>query len=1172
MANARIKDIFRTIGHEKKRFVSIMVITALGVAMLTGLRAACNDLRHSADALSDEQALFDIQVSSTLGLDDDDVAALEALTDVEAAEGEFSAEVYTDVDGVHSEALVRTLGSGMNLPTVLAGSLPEGKNEIAVTQTYILDSGKSVGDTLDFTEETGEDDEDSYFYGTRFTITAVVLDPFDINNKDGACSFRSNSTTDYTFFVAPEAVDADIYTSVYVRVAGAADLLCYDDEYLSLVESVQNEINDTLKSERQQARYDTVYGEAMDEYDEAYDEAMSEIDDAQQELDDARAEIADGQAEIDDGWEQYNDGAAQLADGKSELTTQEKNANDEIAAAQKQIDDGYDELDEAKGELDEAAATIADGQEQLDAAQEELDATREETLAQIDDGLAQMEDGIGQINDGMAQMDEGIAQINDALGQIYDGEDELQAAIAALSAYGDAVADQVAALEAQLAELETQQTALETQLSDLENQRTALEAQLSQLTTQQETLEAQREEAVAQFDAAQAEIDTRQAALDAGRQEYEEGLTQWQQGVAELDAAQKELDSEAATGRAQIAKAWETIDESEQELADALSELEDGQAELDDGLKEVEDGQSELDENKEEALSELADAKAEIDDIEMAKWYIQTRSSLSGYSNVDSDATSIESLAVFLPIIFLIVAILISLTAITRMVEEERGLIGTLKALGFNDREIRAKYIIFGAASSLAGGVIGDFCGYVVLPKIIFSFFSVMYTIPNYLICLQPAWAILGVAVFAAAVMLAIFYAVEGNLRQVPAQLMRPETPKAGTRIFLERIPAFWKRLSFLNKVTARNLFRYKKRLAMTVIGIMGCTGLLVCSFAIKNTVTDLMPKQYENVNRYDILAVALSTDNDKLVSYMDDAENIDEYLNLMVDSVSIKNEEGSELSVQMLVIPDGAEISDFIKIADTNRNETALTDDGIMVTRSIGDVLGFSSGDVATVRDLSLNETEVPVSMVTENYLGDMIYVGESVYEEYFGAKMEPNAVLVNLTESCREGDPVAYSKALGAKDGLVSTVSTQTLKDEFSQAFTLINLVVYVILVMAAALAFVVLFTLSTTNISERCRELATIKVLGFYDREVHLYVNKETIILAAMGTVLGLPAGRIFISFITIALKIPSVYFEVSVHPITYLICGLTSMVFAIIVNIITNGVLNKIDPAEALKSVE
>ncbi len=904
---ALAKDIFRTIGHEKRRFFSILLITALGVTMLTGLRAACNDLRLSADALFDEQKLFDIQVSSTLGLDNEDVEALRALDAAEIVEGEYAEELFTDVNGVHDTVTVRTLEEEMNLPTVLEGTLPTEDDEVAVTEPYIEDSGKTIGDTLTFAQEASDDgeDEEPVFVETEYTITAVVIDPFDINNRESATSFRAAAAATYTFFVLPSAADTDLYTSVYVYLRDTADLMCYSDEYSRIVQDAKNEINDTLKEERQQARYDKVYGEAMDEYNDAYDEAMEEIDDAQAELDDARQELAD---------------------------------------------------------------------------------------------------------------------------------------------------------------------------------------------TQQQLLSAQ------------------------------------QLGMP--------------------------VDEELQEVEEALVELEDGQAELD--------------ENREEALAELADAKAGIEDIEMAKWYIQSRDSLSGYSNVRSDANSIQGLGNFIPLIFFVVAILIALTAIARMVEEDRGLIGTYKALGFKNREIRRKYLVFAVIASILGGILGDFAGFIILPRIIFAFFYSMYYIPSYLLRFEPASGSIGIAMFLVGILLAALYAVHSDLTHMPAMLMRPAAPKSGKRIFLEHIPVFWRRLSFLNKVTARNLFRYKRRLLMTVIGIMGCTALLICGFGIRNTVTDMEPRQYDNVVRYDILAVA--TDNEKLLSYMDDPKNIESYLNLEVESMTLTTASEETETVQVFVIPDDAPLSDFIKIAYVDGEETDLPAEGVAVTHSIEKVLGVEDGDTVTLQDLSLTEAEIPVAMVTENYLGDMVYVRESCYEEAFGKAFSPNAVLVRLTEACLADDPIAYADALGAKDGIMSVSSTQESIENYSQAFAIMNIVVYVIVVLAAALAFVVLYTLATTNISERERELATIKVLGFFDREVHQYVNKETIILSCIGIALGLPLGWILTYFLCWVLKIPGIFFAASVFPVTYVICAALAVAFTLIVNQITNRILNRIDPVEALKSIE
>lgn len=1148
MKNALTKDIFRTIQKEKKRFFSIMLITALGVTMLTGLKASCVDLRYSADVLYDEQHLFDIQVSSTLGLDENDIAALQELEDVSVAEGEYSKNVYTDISGVHEEVEIRTMGEEINVPTVVEGHLPQNPDEVAVTQSFLLDSGKKVGDTLSFYE----DDEDPVFQNTECTITAEVLNPFDVNNKDGNISFRSSASADYTFFVTADAVDTDIYTAAYVSVKDVSEMLCYADAYQDKITDVKYQIDTTLKEKQQQMRYDTVYGDAMAEYNDARNEALKELDDAQQ--------------EIDDGWEELEDGQKKLTDGKSELQEQEKDADAQIADGRAQIAEGYAKLEDGRKQLEQSEQELSKGERQIAAARAELEQKKSETFAQIDDGLTQLKDARQQAQDGVDAIEAQLKVMNPGgadmeLQQSTEAEGSLNADIQDVGIEGSLALHVNQSVQTgengdQIQEgIDSSQDAV---LQELYTQLAELKATVNELDVQIAALTEQREQAEAQFQSAEAELEKQAAVLTAGRQQYESGLVEWETKKAELDKSKKTLERQAASGKVQIASAWEEIRRSEQELLD--------------GEQELNDGQQELDENRQEAMDELAEAKAEIDDIEMTKWYIQDRDSLSGYSNVDSDATSIEGLATFLPLIFFVVAILISLTAITRMVEEERGLIGTYKALGFKNTEIRRKYLVYAAGASIAGGIFGDICGFVILPKIIFTFFETMYTIPDYLLRFDLLSGTIGIIMFTAGVLIAVGFAVKTELAQMPAVLMRPLVPKNGSRIFLEYISALWKKMSFLNKVTARNLFRYKKRLVMTVVGIMGCTGLLVCGFAIKDSVTEWMPLQYENVSRYDIMAVALADDNEKLLSYMDDGENIDAYVNVQIDSVKIRNSEGSEQSVQMLVIPDDSDISSFIKLADISGRKIGLAADGIMLTHSASDVLNVYAGDTVEIQDLSLNETEVTISDVTEYYLGDMIYISQSSYEKNFAQEYTPNTVLIKLTESCKAGDPISYSEELGKKDGLVSTVSTDSLKAEFSKAFQLMNLVVYVILVLAAALAFVVLFTLSTTNISERCRELATIKVLGFYDREVHLYVNKETLILSVLGIILGLPLGRMIGSCLTWALKIPGIYFAVNIHKESYLICAVIAFVFALIVNQITNRLLNSIDPVEALKSVE
>ena len=1225
MKRAYWKDIGRTLKYGKKRFFSILVIVALGVTVLTGLTASCEDLRYSADALYDEQNLFDISISSTLGLDEEDIEALEDIEGVASVEGEYSQTIYTEIGGISEEAEIRTMGSEINVPTVVEGRLPEAEDEIAVTQTYLLDTGKEVGDTLTFTYEAGgadsdgdeegedagnredgtekdkggEDDtdaenstdgsgdssEDEVFEERVYTITAEVLNPFDVNNRDGSVSFRSTTSVDYTFFVPWVAADTDIYTAVYLSLDGAEELFCYGDEYTELVNEVEDRIEEEVLEERQDARTETVKSDALESYEEAEEEAEEEFADAEEELEEAREELDDGweelkegREELEDGRQQMEDGWEELEEGIAELESQEALAEEEFAAAEDEIEDGYAQVEEsqaelaaAEGEIAASEAELAESESEIAAAEEEIDASEEELNSALEELEAAEEELAGAISELEAQKEELEAALEQLTGSAPLQTEDAEQSESGTDESGAGAADAENALQGQIEEIETALAQIEEALSEaedglaeIENNKAEAETGLAQLSAAREELEAGREE-----------LESGKEQISEARAELEAGETALSGALVELEDGEAELDEQRALADEEFASAWETIEESEETLAGSEEELAEGEDELDEGEKELEDaeeelaeGEEEYEEGKAEAEEELADAYEEILKIDTAKWYVQGRTSLGGYSNVDSDASSIEGIATFFPLIFLVVAVLITLTTMTRMVEEDRSLIGTYKALGFTNREIRRKYVLYGLAASIAGCIAGDFCGFIILPKVIFSFFKMMYMIPEYVLRFELASALAGFVIFTAGVLIAVFSACRAVLSDMPAVLMRPQAPKGGSRIFLERAHRFWGRLSFLNKVTARNLFRYKKRLLMTVFGIAGCTALLVCGFAIKNSVTELMPLQYEVVNHYDILAASSSDDNEDLVSYMDD-ENIESWMNLQAETVDITNAEGEELSVQMFVIPEGAELETFISLTSDDGEAVSPGESGILLTKSASDVMDLDAGDTLMIQDLSLNEAEAEVDAVVENYLGNYVYISQELYEELFGS-YAPNAVLVNLTDSC--GDAIAYADEIGAKDGVVSTTCTEEMENDFAKAFTLMNMVVYVILILAAALAFVVLFTLSTTNISEREREIATLKVLGFFDREVHLYINKETMILSAAGILIGLPAGYFVSGCLTWALKIPGLYFAITIYPQSYLFAALIAFGFTIIVDQITNRILNKVDMVEALKSIE
>jgi len=814
-------------------------------------------------------------------------------------------------------------------------------------------------------------------------------------------------------------------------------------------------------------------------------------------------------------------------------------------------------------------------------------------MQELSNAEMQLIQGQQQTSDGKEQILAQVAQIQTQMGDAWpqDSWNSYETAVENGSTYNSekttfqtdlktrievlnaALDTQILQLDPNAADYDMQKQVLEdrkTQLlqipdgmSTLETQYESLQTTLLQLEAQKAAIQTKKQEAIQQFTDAETELNVQQQQLSgaaAQLEQQEQKLTSARQeleaGLAELKLLEQNANTQFIKADQEIQKNTDKLNQSEQELAD-------GSAKLEEQMRKLEQERS-------KAYAELADAQADIDAIRMTKWYVQDRSSISSFSTIQSDADSIETIGTVFPILFLSVAILISLTTITRLVEEERGQIGIYKALGFSDAHVYGKYLIYTLSACICGGLLGDIGGFILMPKFLFMVFDVMYKIPSYRFLFHAGYGVCGILLFVAGALIAAICACHSELRQCPAALMRPKAPKAGSRVFLEKIPFLWKRLSFLNKVTFRNLFRYKKRLIMTISGILGCTALLVVGMAIKNSVTDLMPKQYNHIYRYDMMAVVMAEDYDDFTKQIDTDSNISDYLGLQMDTVQAKNESQTvEETVPLYVIPKDTSIADYINLEGLDGKEKDLSDGQILVTQNLSEVMGFTAGDSLQIQNSDLKECTFSVNGILHNYLGNAIYMRQSTYEALMG-DYTPNAILAHLSASC--DDPVSYADTLSRESDVVSCSSVQTMRDEFTKSFSLINCVVVLVTALAAGLAFVVLFTLATTNISERERELATIKVLGFFDNEVHLYVNKETLILTVIGIILGLPVGRFFSGLLTMVLKMPSVYFAVSVHPTTYLFAGGMTFLFALAVDFITNRMLDRINMVNALKSVE
>lgn len=617
---------------------------------------------------------------------------------------------------------------------------------------------------------------------------------------------------------------------------------------------------------------------------------------------------------------------------------------------------------------------------------------------------------------------------------------------------------------------------------------------------------------------------------------------------AQLDDAQQQIDDQRAT-----------LDENRQTLADTRSQLEAAQAELD--------------EQRAKADEEFAKQQQTIDDIADVRWYVQDRSSVGGYSSLDSDVSSIETLGFAFPVVFLLVAVLMSLTSMTRMVEEERGLIGTYTGLGYGSLTIASRYLLFAALACLIGGGIGLLVGFLGIPAFLLTVLENMYVIPGIVLEYDWLYGSLGIALFVVAVLTATGAACLGELRQTPAQLMRPKAPKAGSRVLLERIKPVWRRLSFLNKVTVRNIFRFKSRLIMTVGGVAGCTALIVCGFAINDSVDTLGPKQYEDLYRYDLLVAANDDNADAMADLLTGDADVTDTMRVRLESGEIATDEGSA-TIQLMVIPDGGgdDLAGMVDLQDVEhgRRELTLEDDAVIVSKSAANALGVKSGDTVSLTDGNMQHGEVTVTAVNRSVIGSDVYIGESAYRQAFDddAPMTWNAVYAHYEGSGDE--QVEYAEELQDDPVVLTAMSCEDMRRSFR--FELMAAVVALIIGLAGGLALVVLFTLANTNVSERVREMATLKVLGFTDREVHTYVNKEMMILTGVGIVAGLPLGRFIGGLLTAALNMPSIYFEVEVHWWSYLIAAVITLVFALLVQLITNPVLDRIDPVSSLKSVE
>ena len=1190
------------------RFVSIFFIVALGVAFYSGIRASEPSMRITADQYFDDSELMDLKVMGTMGLTKADIKAIGKVSGIEAVEGGYSKDVLCPVGDNEKVVHMLSKEKNFNQVSVVEGRLPEKAGECLVDEDFLSYTDLKVGDTVTFHSGDGEALTDSLVTDT-YKIVGIGNSPLYISFGRGSSTIGTGEISGFVV-VDKSSFDMDVYTEAYVKVSDAEEKIAFTDEYNNLSDAAKEAVS-AIEEERCAVRKQEIVDEANEKLadsEKTVNEKSQELEDAKKELESgkskaaeelekAKQQLTDGEAELADAKQQIADGETQLADAKAQLN--EKQA--QLSSAEAEYESGKAQLDQKEQELADAEQAylsnyskympiITAGKEQIPAGKSQIaDGKKrlDEELAPLNrlkDELAGIEDEISQCDSGMAEVQKQLDGMDSDVYQEYvkiPEEDRNEEQQAYVNKWENLNA-QFAGIQAQKTQLETAKSGLLAQAgftteADLDAQITSLTAQRAELDKKEAALLGQEQTLAAQ----------EEELLSAGRQ-----ITD---GKSQIAAARSQLDStksQITDGKAQILSAWallnekeDTLNASKAQLASGEQELADGRSKYEQAAKEAEeqitDGQAKITDGEKQltdAKQQIADAKAEIKKIENPKWYVQTREdALTEYQGYGDNADRMRSIGKVFPVLFFLVAALISLTTMTRMVEEQRVQIGTMKALGYGKAAIAGKYIGYALIATLGGSIFGVLAGEKILPFIIIYAYMILYKhLPAILVPYHMSYALQASGIAVACTLIATIASCYKELAAEPAELMRPAAPKQGKRILLERIGIIWKHLNFTWKSTVRNLIRYKKRFFMTIFGIGGCMALMVVGFGLKDCIYEIVSLQYEKVQFYDAatyMSDDISEENrQQLHDYLDQNADIKETIEARMQKTDVKSASGKK-TLYLMVPSDNEKIEDFLSFhSRTNKDEVySLKKDEVILTEKMASLLNVKVGDELTIEDEDRGDQTVTVGAICENYMSHYLYLSPEKYEELYGVPAEYNTIIYSVKDGKDDQIEKIGTKLL-SMDGVLNVSYTSSIEGRLDDMLRSLNLVIVVLIVSAGMLAFVVLYNLNNINITERQRELATLKVLGFYDGEVASYVYRENILLTIIGSVVGMVLGNLLHRYIILTVEVEEAMFGRQIHWQSYLYSFLFTVAFSLFVNWVMFYKLKKIDMVESLKSVE
>lgn len=1176
------KDIKKSITHSFGRFISIMLLMALGSFALVGLSVTGSDMRKTGINYFEEYNTADVTIVSDYGLSNTEMESIESASNISEVEYIYLKDVTVKNDNKSFRIFSNT--KNISMYELVDGNLPENDQEIAIDVSNQNDY--KIGDKITFTEK-----ESSFgtkvLKNTTFEITGFIKSTEILSTLNRGQTTVGTGSLDCYAVVDESAFDSNVYMMAKIIFNDTKELDPYSDTYNEKVISHKNELQNLLESSKN-IRFNLI----KSEYKDKIDEANEKIVNAKQELENAKNSLTEAKTKIENGKQEINLNEKNLNDANFEL----KKAEETLSSSKKELNNKKQEMADSKEKLDDALHQIQKSEEQLAYAKQELTSsekmilekenelnekyaeleTASNTLSNkkqeletnrenLEKAKIQYETGIKELNDNISYIEQILSNpdLSDSDKQIYNQklqtlQSQLETTINEYNTFiNDTYNSGILQIEQGLKEIDSKEQEISENKKMLDSKNVELESLKQELNNKKEeyiksseNLELAKQEynknisdynlALEQIKNVEAQIIYSESLINSKKEEYNDGVKTLKEAKEELESKEKEY--------------YEKLTEYNNKLPDATSEINNGE-------------------------EELNEAKEEYESLESPVYHTYNRREVpggDGYSIYETVSNIIDSLANVFPLFMYFVAALVTLTTMTRFVDEERINMGTLTSLGYKDKDIIKKFVIYGFLSASIGTIIGVVLGHILIPYIVYNAYGTGFTIPKIELHFYLKQTIIACILSLLCSVLPAYIVAKNNLKEKPANLLLPKAPASGSKILLERIKPIWKRLNFTKKVTARNIFRYKKRMLMTIFGVAGASAILFTGFSVQKSISTINDKQFQEIIKYDIIVALNDNINDNEKKEFDELLSSDEITGKSkVYYEDVLKETGKKNDKQeiKLIIPENT--SDFEKYIDLHtrkgRNDITLDNDGVVISERFAKSLNVKVGDSFTFEDSKGIEHEVKVSAICEMYAGHFIFMSKDVYEKVYNDEYNSNAYMLLLKNNSIDNTKniSASFMKLSATKGVVQNTTMYNLVNTIVKS---LNKIMLVIIVLAALLTVVILFNLTNINVAERIRELSTIKVLGFRDNEVTMYIYRETIILSQIGIVIGWLFGIFLHNYILTVVPPDEVMFDPSLWIGAYVISFVVINMVTFILKFYINKKLINVDMIEALKSVD